>query len=90
MALYYRNMNDVQTIVGELRNKGWTLAAIADEVGTHRETVSRWLSGQYYPENAKAVLVVLNQLADRKRIPKRRRYAEGQHHTQRKSQEAED
>ncbi len=80
-------MNDVQEILEELSGNGWSRAAIADEVGTHRETVSRWGSGQYYPENAKAVLVVLNMLLKRK-APPRRRYPEG-HYLQRQKAERE-
>ena len=76
-------MNDVQERIGKLRSNGWTLAAIADEVGTHRETVSRWESGKYYPENSKAVLLLLDTLMKRK-PPPRRRYP-GTHHLQRKS-----
>ena len=80
-------MTDVQEILEELRVKGWSRAAIADEVGAHRETVSRWGSGRYYPENAKAVLVVLNMLLKRK-APPGRRYPHG-HYLQRDRVERE-
>ena len=70
-------MNDVQQRLERLRLNGWTDASIADELGVIRITVSRWRNGARYPENAKAVMIVLDQLAKRKRIPKQRRYAPG-------------
>ena len=82
-------MNDVQQQIAELREKGWTIAAIADELDTHRETVARWVSGQRYPEHSKAISALLDTLSKRKRIPKRRRY-EGTHHLQRKAIDSQD
>ena len=70
-------MNDVQAKLKELNGKGWTLAAIADEVGVSNTAVYRWQSGDRYPENAKAVGMALDTLMKRKRIPKQRRYAKG-------------
>ena len=83
-------MTDIQEKIAELRTKGWTLSAISDELEVHRETVYGWSSGKFYPDHAKLVLMGLDGLLERKRIPKRRRYAPGEHHTQRKSQQAED
>jgi transcriptional regulator with XRE-family HTH domain len=67
-------MNDIQIIIEELREKGWTLAALADELGVTVNAVEKWKAGDRYPRNVKAVLIVLEQLAERKRIPKKRRY----------------
>ena len=67
-------MNNVQEKLRDLREKGWTSAAIADELGVTDITVYRWKSGRRSPENAKPVMVVLDQLLKRKRIPKRKRY----------------
>jgi len=67
-------MNDVQIKINELQEKGWTLAALADELGVTVNAVEKWKAGNRYPSNAKAVLIVLEQLSDRKRIPKKRRY----------------
>ena len=83
-------MTDVQEKLSELHGKGWTLAAIAHETGNHVSTIEKWKSGFHYPNNSKMVLMGLDALLQRKRIPKRRRYAPGEHHTQRKSQQAED
>ena len=66
VALYYLHMNDIQERIEALQANGWTLAAIGDEVGTHRESVSRWKSGMYYPENSKAVLMALDTLLQKK------------------------
>jgi predicted transcriptional regulator len=39
-------MEEVQRLIEELRKRGWTFAAIADELEVNRETVSR-LGGEY-------------------------------------------
>lgn len=67
-------MNAVQTLISQLEGKGWTLAAVADEVGVTVNAVEKWKVGDRYPANSKAVLTVLASLLERKRIPKRRRY----------------
>ena len=82
-------MNDVQEKLSILRASGWTQQAIADELEVSWQAVHNWVLGQRHPENSKAVLMALETLATRK-PPKRRRYAPGEHHTQRRSQEAED
>jgi len=67
-------MNDVQGVLGKLRAKGWTLAALADELEVHRETVSNWCAGRHPPANAKVVILALERLLRRQRVPKKRRY----------------
>lgn len=67
-------MNDIQAKLAELEEKGWTLAAIADELEISHNAVEKWKVGDRYPRNAKAVLIVLDQLSKRKRIPKKKRY----------------
>jgi transcriptional regulator with XRE-family HTH domain len=67
-------MNDIQTKINELQQKGWTLAALADELGVTVNAVEKWKAGDRYPSNAKAVLRLLDQLAVKRRIPKQRRY----------------
>ena len=70
-------MNDIQERITQLQAKGWTLAAIADDVGVHWFTAQRWANGEQYPNTPKPVLMVLDGLIRRKRIPKRRRYKPG-------------
>jgi transcriptional regulator with XRE-family HTH domain len=67
-------MNEIQTKIAELQEKGWTLAALADELGVTVNAVEKWKAGHRYPRNAKAVLIVLGQLTERKRTPKKKRY----------------
>ncbi len=67
-------MNDVQETLDDLLGKGWTLAAIADEMEVAANTVVRWNSGVRYPANAAAVKVILGQLQLKRRTPKRKRY----------------
>ena len=67
-------MTDVQDIIARLRDKGWTVAAIADEMGVDYDTVTRWQNGSRSPNNGVAVKLALGQFMGRRRIPKRRRY----------------
>ena len=53
------------------------MAALADELGNHVSTLEKWKSGASYPNNARAVLVVLDALVKRRRVPKMRRYPKG-------------
>ena len=75
MVLWF-TMSEVQDRIAQLQEKGWTLAALSDEVGVTVNAVEKWKAGGRNPSNARAVLVLLDQLAERKRIPKRRRYTE--------------
>ncbi len=68
-------MNEIQTKLAELQEKGWTLAAVADELEVTVNAVEKWKAGDREPRNAKAVLMLLDQLLERKRVPKQRRYA---------------
>jgi hypothetical protein len=72
----YSLMNEIQNKLAELREKGWTLANIARELGQATVTVESWNVGIKSPGNLQSVLIVLDQLAKRKRIPKRRRYTQ--------------
>jgi len=67
-------LNDIQSRIAQLQNKGWTLAALADELDVTTNAIEKWKSGDRNPNNTKAVLMLLDQLVRRKRIPKKRRY----------------
>jgi transcriptional regulator with XRE-family HTH domain len=71
----YLIMNEVQKRIAELQEKGWTLAALADELEVTPNAVEKWKAGDRNPSNVKAVLVMLDQIGKRKRIPKKKRYA---------------
>jgi len=77
-------MNDIQEKLELLQSKGWTVAAIADELGVGWSAVNRWRSGDRYPQNAKGVIALMDGMLHQKRVPKRRRY-KGTHHLQRKN-----
>ena len=66
-------MNDVQNKLLELKDKGWTMAAIADELGVSHMSVFRWQKGMRKADNSRSVLYLLDALMKRKRIPKQRR-----------------
>ncbi len=67
----------VQIKLSALQKKGWTLAALADEMGQRVNTLEKWKAGDRNPANEKAVLAMLSKLEQRKRIPKQRRYVKG-------------
>jgi len=69
--------SEIQLKIAELLKKGWTLAAIADELGVTSDTVELWRAGKRNPTNAKAVLLMLDKVLKKKRIPKQKRYAKG-------------
>lgn len=69
--------SEIQLKIAELIDKGWTLAAIADELGITSDTVELWRAGKRNPTNAKAVLLMLDKVLKKKRIPKQKRYAKG-------------
>ena len=69
--------NEIQLRIAQLVERGWTLASIADELGVKSDTVENWRAGRRNATNAKAILVMLDTLLKKKRIPKQRRYATG-------------
>ena len=66
-------MNEVQERIAELEAKGWTLAAIADGLGNHWTTVAKWKAGDRYAANAPSVILGLEALLRRRRVPRKRR-----------------
>jgi len=76
MLLWFM-MNDIQAKLAELEGKNWTLAAISDELDVNYNTVQKWKAGDRYPSIAKLIIEKLDKLAERKRVPKKRRYIKG-------------
>src|SRR5919106_1486300 len=68
------DMEEIKKMIEELLARGWTTAALSDELGVSRDTVYRWRSGRNPPENPKLVALGLSRLLLRRRIPKRKRY----------------
>ena len=66
-------INEIQAKLLALSEKGWTTAAIADELGVSHITVFRWRKGMRNAENSRSVLYLLKSLLEKKRIPKRKR-----------------
>lgn len=71
---YHRFMNEIQNKIAELQEKGWTLAALADELEVTPNAIEKWKAGDRNPSNLKAILNLLDQLNRQKRIPKKKRY----------------
>jgi hypothetical protein len=67
-------MSDIQDKLAQLQEKGWTISALADELGQARVTLDKWKTGERYPANPKAILSMLDQISKMKRIPKQKRY----------------
>ena len=67
-------MNEIQLRLEKLKKKRWTIAAIADRVGTKWFTVKRWETGESYPNLDGAGIMSLDQLSTEK-APMKRRYA---------------
>ena len=68
------DMEEVKNKIEKLREKGWTLSAISDELGVDRETAYGWISRAHSPSNTKLVNLALDELLKRNRIPKKKRY----------------
>ena len=66
-------MNEIQGRLLALKEKSWTMAAVADELGVSNMTVFTWQKGTRNAENARSVLFMLDSLLVRRRIPKRKR-----------------
>jgi transcriptional regulator with XRE-family HTH domain len=60
-------MNDVQQLLEQLREMGWTLLTVADDLGVSYSAVRKWSAGMRYPANAPAVKAALRTLLTRER-----------------------
>ena len=70
-------MNAVQEKLAALQAKGWTLAAIADEVGVTYNAVVKWKAANRTPSNEKLLIEHLNRLLQQRKVPPQRRYQKG-------------
>jgi transposase-like protein len=71
---YTQFMDEVQQIISELEERGWTLAAIARELEVSWKTVHRWRNGSGTPHHPRLAVLGLERLLQRRRIPKRKVY----------------
>lgn len=77
--VHYQEMTgngEVQTRLALLRQKGWTFANIARNIGQATVTIESWNAGIRSPANLQSVLASLDELATRKRIPKKKAYGQ--------------
>ena len=70
-------MDEVQQRIKALEEKGWTQAAIADELGLTVNAIVKWKAGDRTTNNMKSVVAHLDRLLRRRRVPKQRRYKKG-------------
>lgn len=71
---YPNGMNDVQLKLRELKERGWTVPAIARAIGMSTSAVEKWLAGERTPTAQKLLTAALADLLHRKHIPRRRTY----------------
>ncbi len=69
------HMDDGQTLLADLKEKGWTNTSIAGEIGVTVNAVEKWQAGDRNISHSRFIL--LTQLTKRKRIPSRKRYQKG-------------
>ena len=55
-------MTELQQLIANLRDMGWTDIEIAQECGTSRSAVWRWRAGERVPRPMKPVLLMLRRL----------------------------
>ena len=67
-------MSPVANIIRLLRSRGWTYAALADELGVHEKTVSRWATGAHPPRGQATILERLRALTRIRPPPERRHH----------------
>lgn len=67
-------MDDVQSLLANLKAKGWANTAIADEIGVTVNAVEKWQSGDRNISQSRFILLTLLL---KKKPPKKRRYAKG-------------
>jgi hemoglobin len=60
-------MNDVQQLLEQLQEKGWTLLTVADDLGVSYSAVRKWSAGMRYPANAPTVKAALRTLLTKER-----------------------
>ena len=76
ISVWARDEARNESAAEELAMLGAEVQTIGCDVSSER-AVEYWKAGQRYPENAKMVLMGLDALLRRRRIPKQRRYAPG-------------
>lgn len=60
----------VEQGLAQLEEQGWTLAAVADELGMNWLAVYRWRDGTRTPENPQFVLNKIEELAQYRPAPR--------------------
>jgi hypothetical protein len=60
-------MNDVQQLLEQLREKGWTLLTVADDLLVSYSAVRKWSAGMRYPANSPTVKAALRTLLTKER-----------------------
>jgi transcriptional regulator with XRE-family HTH domain len=67
-------MTEIQDLLTQLRAKGWSIAAIADDLKVNYYTIYRWEQGLTSPSNPAPVCRMLAEMLQQEAIPKKRRF----------------
>src|SRR5919106_56512 len=65
-------MEELKRLLSELMTRGWTYAAMADELGIRWDSVRSWHLGTHSPRASHAIMLTLQGLKEREPPPKRR------------------
>ena len=66
-------MTEVSELLEALEARGWSQAAVAQELGVNYLTVWRWRHSLHMPTNLVPVVRQLRELLARKRVPRQRK-----------------
>ncbi|MBC8280137.1 MAG: helix-turn-helix transcriptional regulator [Chloroflexi bacterium] len=61
--------SELRSLLAQLREKGWTWSAVAEEMHVHRNAIDRWARGERVPQQEFLVVRFLRELAERKTVP---------------------
>jgi hypothetical protein len=67
-------MTETQALLTILRAKGWSIAAIADDLKVNYYTIYRWELGMTSPSNPAPVCRMLWDMLLKDEVPKKRRF----------------
>ena len=68
-------MTDTQSLIADLKTKGWGNKSIADGIGVTVNSVEKWQAGE---RNISRSHIILLTLLAKKKPPKKRRYIKGE------------
>lgn len=62
-------LSELRSLLAQLRERGWTWAAVAEEMHVHRNAIDRWARGERVPQIEFLVVRFLKELLEREDVP---------------------